>query len=474
MKNFCTSEPFVLESGEVLPALTISYTTFGQLNNDSSNVVWIFHALTGNANPAEWWTNLVGVGKAIDPNKDFIICSNTLGSPYGTTSPVSVNPNTGEYYGEDFPFITIRDMVNAQKVLLDHLNIKKIQLGIGGSMGGQQLLEWAIDSPDLFKNICLLATNAKMSPWAIACNETQRMILGGNTPEALKAARAVAMLTYRTYDIYNKCQSEGTDEKVVDFKASSYQQYQGEKFLSRFDSASYLCLTKAMDSHNVGRGRGGYKKALQKIKANTLIFGVQSDLLFPIQEQKILRKYIKKADLKIIKSPYGHDGFLTEGDIIDKHLRLFRYKKQGWALSKSLRLVSQFLFSFFDLIKEAKIRRLNFESSPKSHQHPKCFFWRNFHFTQSLPIRKWFSRLNVHRHSPSGIVPAHPQAVLSLECPQDIHPLGSLVHAQASTNLGKSKFHLSVARQACQLPDKSKIIHFVIIATFRSGLNFQK
>lgn len=292
----------MLESGEVLPTLSISYSTFGQLNTDRSNVVWVFHALTGHSDPTDWWSELVGYGKAINPEKDFIVCANTLGSPYGTTSPASINPLTGEKYGKDFPFITIRDMVNAQKLLLDHLGIKKIHLGIGGSMGGQQLLEWAIDCPDLFEHICALATNAKISPWAIACNEAQRMAIGNHTTDGLKAARAIAMLTYRTYDIYNQNQAEASTDKVNNFKASSYQQYQGDKFLNRFDVPSYLCLTKAMDSHHVGRGRGGDRKALRRIKANTLIIGIESDLLFPIEEQKLLQKYIKNAKLIRINS----------------------------------------------------------------------------------------------------------------------------------------------------------------------------
>ncbi len=334
MKNYCTSEPFVLESGVVLPTLDITYQTFGQLNNEHSNVVWIFHALTGDSNPMEWWPGIVGKGKVIDPDIDFIICANTLGSPYGSSSPASINPLTGNSYGSDFPFITIRDMVNAQKVLLKHLNIQKIRLGIGGSMGGQQLLEWAIDNPALFERICLLATNAKMSPWAIACNETQRMALSAGK-EGIKAARAIAMLTYRTYDIYNQRQEEESREILDDFKASSYQQYQGEKFQNRFDSHSYYCLSKAMDSHHVGRARGGVANALARIQAKTLIIGIKSDLLFPIQEQKLLKKHIKNARIKIIESIYGHDGFLVETEIISKTLKKFLKRKRSRNIFKT-------------------------------------------------------------------------------------------------------------------------------------------
>ena len=326
----------MLESGEVLSHLEISYHTFGQLNADSSNVVWICHALTGNSNPLEWWPGLIGSGKVIDPENDFIVCANTLGSCYGSTGPASINPETNEVYGADFPFISIRDMVQAQQVLQKHLNIDKIRLGLGGSMGGQQLVEWAITDSSLFENICLLATNARFSPWGIAFNESQRMAInadlsrngkeGNAGKEGLKAARAIAMLSYRTYQTYGNTQQEQSDEVTANFKASSYQQYQGEKFWNRFDVYSYLCLTKAMDSHNVGRKRGGEQEALSKIRARTLIIGIQSDVLFPVEEQKCLFEHISSAQLEVIQSPHGHDGFLVEADKITEILHKFRTK----------------------------------------------------------------------------------------------------------------------------------------------------
>lgn len=337
MKTLSISEPFVLESGEVLPQLEISYHTFGQLNADGSNVVWVFHALTGNSNPNEWWPGIVGKNQLIDPQKDFIICANTLGSCYGSTGPASINPLTTEKYGADFPFISIRDMVQAHQLLQKHLGIKSIQLGIGGSMGGQQLIEWAISDSDLFENTCLLATNAQFSAWGIAFNESQRMAIhadlssnpiGENAgKQGLKAARAIAMLSYRTYQTYGDSQQEQSDDVVANFKASSYQQYQGEKFWNRFDVYSYLCLTKAMDSHNIGRKRGDIKQVLARIKARTLIIGIQSDVLFPIGEQQLLMEHIPNAQLEIIDSPYGHDGFLVEVERISTLIQYFRNNK---------------------------------------------------------------------------------------------------------------------------------------------------
>ena len=327
----------MLESGEVLPQLNISYQTFGQLNNDCSNVVWVFHALTGNADPTEWWPEIVGKNQVIDPAKDFIVCANTLGSCYGSSGPASINPDRAKKYGADFPFISIRDMVQAHQVLQRHLGITKIQLGIGGSMGGQQLIEWAISDATLFENICLLATNAQFSAWGIAFNESQRMAiyadLSNNSTtknagkQGLKAARSIAMLSYRTYQTYGHSQQEYSDDIVANFKASSYQQYQGEKFWNRFDVHAYLCLTKAMDSHNVGRKRGGVEQAITRIKSRTLIIGIASDVLFPIQEQQLLFEHIPNAQLEIIDSAYGHDGFLVEVEEISRLLQDFRANK---------------------------------------------------------------------------------------------------------------------------------------------------
>lgn len=346
MKNFQLSEPFKLESGDVLPHLNIAYQTFGQKNADASNVVWVFHALTGDSNPVEWWPDVVGKDQVIDPNKDFIVCANVIGSCYGSTGPTSIQPSTKKKYGANFPFISIRDMVKAHQALQKHLGVDKIKLGIGGSMGGQQLTEWAITAPDLFQNICLLATNAQFSAWGIAFNESQRMAIHADLSnnkegenfgkEGLKAARSIAMLSYRTYNTYSNSQQEQSDDIVANFKASSYQQYQGEKFWNRFDVYSYLCLTKAMDSHNVGRQRNGTEKALSLIEAKTLIIGILSDVLFPIQEQKHLFKHIPDAQLEIIDSHYGHDGFLVEGQQVSTLLSAFLNNKPSIPSAKRI------------------------------------------------------------------------------------------------------------------------------------------
>jgi homoserine O-acetyltransferase len=305
--------PVILEGGEILPEVTVHYTTHGELNKDQSNVVWVFHALTGNADPTEWWPGLFGNETAIDPEKDFVICANALGSCYGTTGPTDHN----------FPLITITDIVSIHQLLRDHLGIKKVYKGIGGSLGGQQLLEWAVQEPDFFENILLVATNAQHSPWGIAFNEAQRMALSNiDKGKGLEAARAIAMLSYRHYDTFEITQKD-EDQRWDQFSAASYQQHQGEKLRKRFTSETYYYLSKAMDSHNVGRHYVSIKNALGRINARTLVIGIDTDILFPVQEQKLLADHIPNAKLEVIQSNYGHDGFLVETDQLNKHINTF-------------------------------------------------------------------------------------------------------------------------------------------------------
>ena len=327
------NEPFDLELGGEIEKLTICFKTYGSLNEAKDNVVWVCHALTANADVMEWWPGLVGANMMLDPQKYFIICANMLGSCYGTTGPGEVNEDDGSVYGLDFPEVTIRDMVKAHQVLAKHLGIQRIYLGTGGSMGGQQILEWAIQQPELFENLCLLATNAKHSPWGIAFNESQRMALEADEtltekhPNAgangLEAARSIAMLSYRNYRTYLNTQSEEDNIKKDQFKASSYQRYQGEKLRKRFNAHAYWVLSKAMDSHNVARKRGSLKNALALVKAKTLVIGIKSDILFPIEEQFFLSSHIPKSHLEIIDSPFGHDGFLVEVEKIALCIRTF-------------------------------------------------------------------------------------------------------------------------------------------------------
>lgn len=321
LQYFHYDKDFNLECGSTLGGFTLAYHTFGEMSPSKDNVVWVVHALTANSNPTEWWPGIVGDGYVINPSNHFIICVNSLGSPYGSTSPLSTNPKTEAPYYHDFPLITNRDIARSFELLSLHLGIDKVKMIAGASLGGQQALEWAILSPSKFDHLFLIATNAKHSPWGIAFNESQRLaIMADQTwsekrPDAgqagLLAARSIALLSYRTPQGYNHTQADD-EEKLDQFKVQSYQQYQGQKLVKRYNAFSYWALTKAMDSHNVGRNRGGISSALSQIKARTTILGIETDILFPLEEQRFLYTHIPNARLEVIHSDLGHDGFLTE------------------------------------------------------------------------------------------------------------------------------------------------------------------
>lgn len=326
-----SNQPFQLENGKVLNNITIGFHTYGNLISDS-RVIWVCHALTGNSQVTDWWGGIFGEGKLFDPTKDFIVCANVIGSCYGSTGPVSTNGE--QLYFNDFPTVTTRDMANAHELLRAHLQLNKIDLLIGASLGGQQALEFSILLKDKLKDLVLIATNAFHSPFGIAFNESQRLAIqtdstygNGNIDDAqqgLKVARSIAMISYRSYEGYKKTQSEEDNSKIEDFKASSYQRYQGEKLAKRFNAYAYETLSKAMDSHNVGRNReGGVIKALSSIQARTLVIGIDSDLLFPISEQLFLKEYISNAHFKSVSSDFGHDGFLVENDQLTSILNDF-------------------------------------------------------------------------------------------------------------------------------------------------------
>lgn len=331
--TFRYNHTFTLESGVILPYFHLAYTTYGQLNETKDNVVWIFHALTANSDAAEWWPGLVGGGKLFDPVKSFIICVNMPGSCYGSTGPLDTDPNTAAPYYHHFPFFTTRDMIRSYQLLKEFLGITKIKIGVGGSMGGQQLVEWAIEEPALFETVILLATNAFHSPWAIGFNASQRLAIETDEtwkqPAAqagingMKVARSIALLSYRNYQTYQLSQSETTDEKITDFKSESYQRHQGEKLAKRFNAFSYYFLSKSMDAHHVGRNRINIIAALQQIKAKTLVISISSDILFPPAEQQFLAAHIPGATYKAIESDYGHDGFLLEFEQISTAIREF-------------------------------------------------------------------------------------------------------------------------------------------------------
>ena len=323
---------FPLESGQNLTGVEIAYHTYGKLNKEGDNVVWICHALTANSDAADWWKGMVGQGQCFDPDKHFIVCANILGSCYGTTGPLSEDENGKTYYS-NFPDITIRDMVKAHVALRNHLGISQIQVLTGGSIGSFQAVEWAIMEPAVIKHLVMIAGGVKATAWTTGFNEAQRMAIradksffdpnpdGGK--EGMKAARAMALLSYRNSYAYNKTQPIDEKDDYKKLKAITYQQYQGEKLARRFHAHSYYVLTRAFDSHHAGRNRGGLKKALATITARTLIVAIDTDILFPKEDQELSAGLITGASLKFIHSDYGHDGFLLEYDSLTKVIREF-------------------------------------------------------------------------------------------------------------------------------------------------------
>jgi homoserine O-acetyltransferase len=318
---------FQLDSGEILKGASLCYEVLGEIS-ENKEVVWVCHAFTGSATVKDWWSSLfVEKGGFIDLNQHVVICANVLGSCYGSTGPNSINPETGKSYGDDFPSITNRDAVRAFIELRKALNIPKIHFLIGGSLGGQQALEWSIIEPEIIENQILVASNVRHSAWGIAYNELQRQAIElgekgneENQQKSLSLARSIAMLSYRSYSDFESSQAGKAENG--DWRVSSYLKYQGKKFNGRFSVKSYKILSKMMDAHNVAYGRGdNLAEVLQSIKAKTLCIGIDSDNLFPLEEQKFMSKQIPHAKLEVIESSKGHDAFLIEGNLISKFIK---------------------------------------------------------------------------------------------------------------------------------------------------------
>jgi homoserine O-acetyltransferase/O-succinyltransferase len=338
MNWFHYKDGFALENGSSLPGFTLCYHTYGQLNARKDNVIWICHALTASSDVEGWWPELVGDGLPFDTRNYFVVCVNIIGSCYGSTGPLSINPLNNTPFYHQFPFITIRDMVGTYQLLAKHLDIQKIQLLVGGSMGGYQALEWSLMQPTLIEQLFLLVTSARESSWRIAIHTAQRMAIeaDGTFAESfdkagekgLKAARAIGMLTYRNPYIYEDRQRDEDTNKLDHFKASSYIEYQGNKLAKRFNAFSYWVLTKAMDTHNLARGRNkNLEEILNAISQRTLIIGIETDILCPLHEQEYLAQHIPNSELIVIHSEYGHDGFLTERKHIETHLQRWLKEK---------------------------------------------------------------------------------------------------------------------------------------------------
>lgn len=372
-------DSFTLESGVELNDVPVAYKTWGTLNESKDNVMVICHAFTGSADVEDWWGPLMGIGKAFDSTRWFIFCANVLGSPYGTASPVTINPQTGTHYGPDFPATTIRDDVRLHKLVLDHLGVRSVAVVVGGSMGGMATLEWPLCSPPGYvRHIIALATSARHSAWCISWGEAQRQSIfsdpdysdGWYTKErfpknGLGAARMAALLTYRSRDSFESRFGRKHQQVTITassptrsphhndglrspsaangaltpidaehrpkiFTAQSYLRYQGEKFNSRFDANCYVHITRKLDTHDVTRGRAtttddeaALAEVLGQIPPGALVVSIQTDGLFTPSEQRELAKHIPGAELVVINSPDGHDGFLLEFEQINRHILEF-------------------------------------------------------------------------------------------------------------------------------------------------------
>lgn len=323
MNTFHSPAPFLLESGETIPEIDIAYHTYGTLNENKDNVVWVCHALTANSDVNDWWPHTVEKGCFLDPERWYVVCANILGSCYGSTGPTSINPSTGIPYYDEFPKLTIRDMVNAHLLLADTLGIKRIHTLVGCSVGGFQAIEWAAMQPERFDKLIFLATSAKASPWSIALDETQRMAIMSDKSygekrkdagrDGLAAARAIGLLSYRGPWGYNQTQQDPPSDTLPStHRACTYQRYQGEKLCRRFDAYSYMAILDAFDTHDIGRGRGGVEEALSRIKAPTIVIGITTDIIFTPDEMKQLTAMLPNAEYFELQSEFGHDGFLVE------------------------------------------------------------------------------------------------------------------------------------------------------------------
>lgn len=325
LQYFHYDQPFITETGELLPELTIGYHTYGSLNEKRDNVVWVCHALTANSDPIDWWTGVVGAACVINPEQHFIVCANVIGSNYGTTNPLHINPKTGKPYGRSFPSVTLRDWARAHHLLREHLKLEQVDLCIGGSCGGNQALEFHLLQPKVTKRIAVLACSARETPWGIAIHEAQRMAIEvdstwqipefGQGSAGVQAARGMALTGYRNYESYARTQVD--DKEILDnFRAASYIRYQGAKLDKRFHALPYWYLTKVLDTHHIGRNRGPIDKVLNSIKIPALIISIDSDYLIPVAEQTIIATHIPNSQHEIISSPFGHDGFLVEHERI--------------------------------------------------------------------------------------------------------------------------------------------------------------
>jgi homoserine O-acetyltransferase len=351
--------PFVLEGGGSLRDVTIAYETWGELSPAADNAILVCHALTGDSHAAGdlepghatpgWWDRMIGPGRALDTDRWFVVCVNVLGGCQGTTGPSSASPDDGLPYGSRHPVVTIRDMVRTEAVVAGDLGIRSWLSVVGGSMGGMQVLEWGVMFPERVRSLVPIATCLAASAQQIAWWSTGRRAIrmdpkwrngdyydaapGEGPADGLSLARMISQITFRSDDVFTDRFGREVVEPVEGFElwqrfqVERYLEYHGGKLARRFDANSYLLLTKAMDLHDLGRGRGGMDQAVRRITAPTLVMGVSSDVLYPTYQQETIAGALvgngTPVDYVEVDSPHGHDGFLLEVDQVGDPLRRF-------------------------------------------------------------------------------------------------------------------------------------------------------
>jgi homoserine O-acetyltransferase len=340
---------FALESGAVLRDVEIAYRTWGKPENAAERAVLICHALTGSADVEAWWPNIIGPGKTFDPAVDYIVCANILGSCYGTTGPVSHKPGSAARYRADFPRVSVRDMVELQRILLDELGVTHLELVTGPSLGGMQALEWALLYPERVGSIVPIGVGGRHSAWCIGISEAQRAAIAADPnwndgyysddspPEkGLAAARMMAVCTYRSWQSFDE--RFGREERSPDhYQVQSYLRHQGDKINERFDANTYVTLTHAMHTHDLARGRGDYPDVLRTIEQPALVVSVSSDALYPPEEQRYLAAHMPNSQYEILDCAHGHDGFLIETERLGRMIAEFREARKN---ASRLRVVS--------------------------------------------------------------------------------------------------------------------------------------
>jgi homoserine O-acetyltransferase len=342
---YTTNTPLAMECGAELAPVSVAYETYGTLNPAGDNAVLVCHALTGSAHAAGqtgddpqsagWWDPMIGPGRPLDTNSFFVVCSNFLGGCYGTTGSASANPATGKPYGLAFPPVTVRDMVRVQSALLKRLGVRSLLTAIGGSLGGMQVLEWPLLFPGFVRSIIPIATAAQHSPWCIGLNDLARQAImqdpawrdgnyyGNGQPErGLSLARQIAMMSYRSdISFFNRFGRTTTMPSApetfrpqldVMYQVERYLRYQGQKLVNRFDTNTYLYISRAMDTHDVTRNRASLQEVLTSIPIPALCVGIDSDILYPLHEQRAIADLLPHGVCREIHSPFGHDAFLIE------------------------------------------------------------------------------------------------------------------------------------------------------------------